>query len=79
MYQVKGLFSVRTELFKENEHFFKGLEYQAQASDDGFTRVIVTDSPEYALVILSNMWQAFLASQWPESHIDIPCSPINLF
>ena len=35
MYQVKGLFSVRTELFKENEHFFKGLEYQAQASDDG--------------------------------------------
>ena len=25
MYQVKGLFSVRTELFAENEHFFKGL------------------------------------------------------
>lgn len=47
MYQVKGLFSVRTELFAENEHFFKGLEYQAQASDDGFTRVIVTDRPEY--------------------------------
>ena len=47
MYQVKGLFSVRTELFAENEHFFKGLEYQAQASDDGFTRVIVTGRPEY--------------------------------
>lgn len=76
MYQVKGLFSVRTELFKENEHFFKGLEYQAQASDDGFTRVIVTDSPECP----GNPIQyATLASQWPESHIDIPCSPINLF
>ena len=47
MYHVKVLFSVRTELFAENEHFFKGLEYQAQASDDGFTRVIVTDRPEY--------------------------------
>lgn len=47
MYQVKGLFSVRTELFAENEYLFKGLDYQAQASDDGFTRVIVTDRPEY--------------------------------
>lgn len=47
MYQVKGLFSVRTELFAENEHFFKGLEYQAQTSDDGFTRIVVTDRPEY--------------------------------
>ena len=47
MYQVKGLFSVRTELFAKNEYLFKGLDYQAQASDDGFTRVIVTDRPEY--------------------------------
>lgn len=47
MYQVKGLFSVPTELFAENEHFFKGLEYQAQTSDDGFTRIVVTDRPEY--------------------------------
>lgn len=47
MYQVKGLFSVRTERFAENEYLFKGLDYQAQASDDGFTRVIVTDRPEY--------------------------------
>jgi hypothetical protein len=47
MYQVKGLFSVRTELFAENEHFFKGLEYQAQSCDDGFTRIIVTDRAEY--------------------------------
>lgn len=47
MYQVKGLFSVRTELFAENEHFFKGLEYQAQTSDDGFTMIVVTDRPEY--------------------------------
>ena len=47
MYQVKGLFSVRTELFAENEHFFNGLEYQAQTSDDGFTRIVVTDRPEY--------------------------------
>ena len=48
MYQVKGLFSVRTELFEKKKYLFKGLEYQAQASDDGFTRVIVTDSPECA-------------------------------
>ena len=47
MYQVKGLFSVRTELFEKNKYLFKGLEYQAQASDDGFTRVIVTDKPEF--------------------------------
>lgn len=47
MYQVKGLFSVRTELFAENEYLFKGLEYQAQSADDGFTRIVVTDRPEY--------------------------------
>ena len=47
MYQVKGLFSVRTELFEKNKYLFKGLEYQAQASDDGFTRIVVTDRPRY--------------------------------
>lgn len=47
MYQVKGLFSVRTELFAENEYLFKGLDYQAQAYDDGFTRIVVTDKTEY--------------------------------
>lgn len=46
MYKVKGLFVIKKDVFISNEHFLKGLEYQAQASDDGFTRVIVTDSPE---------------------------------
>ena len=46
MYQVKDYSRCEPSCSKENEHFFKGLEYQAQASDDGFTRVIVTDSPE---------------------------------
>lgn len=47
MYNTKGLFVVRTELFEANKHLFKGLEYQAQSSDDGFTRIIVTDRAEY--------------------------------
>ena len=47
MYNTKGLFVVRTQIFEENKYPFKGLEYQAQASDDGFTRVIVTDKPEF--------------------------------
>lgn len=47
MYNTKGLFVVRTQIFEENKYLFKGLEYQAQASDDGFTRVIVTDKPEF--------------------------------
>ena len=47
MNQVKGLFTVRTEKCAENDQCIKSLEYQAQASDDGFTRVIVTDRPEY--------------------------------
>ena len=55
MYQVKGLFSVRTELFAENEHFFKGLEYQAQSSDDGFTRIIVTDRAEYPIQYVASI------------------------
>lgn len=48
MYKVKGLFTVKKEVFNANEHFLKGLSYQAQTSNDGFTRVIVTDSPEYS-------------------------------
>lgn len=47
MYNTKGLFVVRIQIFEENKYLFKGLEYQAQASDDGFTRVIVTDKPEF--------------------------------
>ena len=47
MYNTKGLFVVRTQIFEENKYLFKGLEYQAQDSDDGFTRVIVTDKPEF--------------------------------
>lgn len=47
MYNTKGLFVVRTEIFEESKYLFKGLEYQAQASDDGLTRVIVTDKPEF--------------------------------
>lgn len=47
MYNTKGLFVVRTELFKANEHLFKGLEYQAQTGDDGLTRIVVTDRPRY--------------------------------
>ena len=47
MYNTKGLFVVRTELFEANKHLFKGLEYQAQAFDDGFTRIVVTDRPRY--------------------------------
>ena len=47
MYNTKGLFVVRTELFEANKHLFKGLEYQAQSSDDGFTRIVVTDRPRY--------------------------------
>lgn len=48
MYNVKGLFTVKKEVFNANEHFLKGLNYQAQTANDGFTRVIVTDSPEYS-------------------------------
>lgn len=45
MYNVKGLFTVKKEVFNANEHFLKGLNYQAQTSNDDFTRVIVTDTP----------------------------------
>ena len=47
MYNTKGLFVVRTELFEANKYLFKGLEYQVQSFNDGFTRIVVTDRPEY--------------------------------
>ena len=48
MDSVKCLFTVRKEVFNANEHFLKGINYQAQTFTDGFTRVIVTDSPEHS-------------------------------
>ena len=45
MYKVKGLFVIKKDVFISNEHFLKGLDYKAQASKDGFVRIIVTDTP----------------------------------
>ena len=43
MYKVKGFFVVKKDVFVSNEHFLKGLDYKAQASKDGFVRIIVKD------------------------------------
>ena len=45
MYKVKGLFVIKKDVFISNEHFLKGLDCKAQASKDGFVRIIVTDTP----------------------------------
>ena len=45
MYKVKGLFVIKKDVFISNEHFLKWLDYKAQASKDGFVRIIVTDTP----------------------------------
>ena len=45
MYKVKGFFVIKKEVFISNEHFLKGLDYKAQTSEDGFVRIIVTDTP----------------------------------